>query len=268
MNIKFGRKAPRPGLRKLRLANYLKAADLPAPPAFINWTKKGRAGLRDILANDQLGDCTAAGMMHIEDIWRAESAVDPDGTRHTWTPTTRDEAIWFYSATTGYVPGDPATDQGGDEATVLAYAKAKGIFADGSGKIAGYVAVDGSNAREWKTALWLFGNLYFGVALPDAWVNPFPKGDNFTWDVAGPANPMQGHCFVAGGYNRENAAIIDTWGMMGAITSDAIAKYTAPAASGELWTLLSPDWINRASQRAPNGIDFASLTADLAAIGQ
>src|SRR5574337_308122 len=260
MNVKFGRHAPRPGLRKLKLGHYLKSADLPPPPPFLNWTKKGRAGLKDILANDQTGDCTAAGLMHIEDIFRAESASGLPA-------TTRDEAIWFYSATTGYVPGDSSTDQGGDEAAVLAFARDKGLFADGSGRIAGFVAVDGSNPSEWKTALWLFGNLYFGVALPDEWVNPFPKGDNFTWDAAGPANPNQGHCFVAGGYNRANAAIIDTWGMMGAITDAAIAKYAAPAAQGELWTILSPDWINRASQRAPNGIDFGSLLADLHAIG-
>ena len=32
---------------------------------------------------------------------------------------------------------------------------------------------------------------------------------------------------------------------------------------GELWAILSPDWIDRASALAPNGVDFARLAAEL-----
>ena len=65
-------------------------------------------------------------------------------------------------------------------------------------------------------------------------------------------------------YN-DQGAIIDTWGLIGTMTWAAVAKYASPP-NGELYVVLSEDWIDRASGRAPNGFDFATLQADLAGL--
>ena len=258
MIVRFGRRRPAPGVKKLRLAKYLNLSALPVPPAKIDYTKAASRGLKMILGNDQLGDCTCAGLMHIEDIFRANAK---SGKR----PVTQDETVWLYSAACGYVPGDPSTDQGGDEVAVLNFARDKGLFKDGSGKIAGYVAIDATSDDEMRAAAWLFGNLYFGVELPNEWVDPFPAANGFVWDVASAQNPSQGHCFIAGGYD-DLGYTIDTWGLLGTLTPAAAAMYAVPAANGEAHAVLSEDWINKASGKAPSGFDFEALAADLAAM--
>ena len=215
---------------------------------------KPAAFLSQILGNDLLGDCTSAGAFHVAGtlLANADQAIN----------YTRADAIAFYSATTGYVPGDESTDQGGDEQTVLNWWQTKGLLADGSHKIDGWVAVDGTNAEEAKAALWLFENLYFGVELPDGWISPMPSASGFTWDVAGPANPDNGHCFSGEAYNA-NGVLVDTWGMLGTVTWAAVAEYAATAGSGELYAVLGPDAINKATAKAPNGLDASQLLADM-----
>jgi len=140
-----------------------------------------------------------------------------------------------------------------------------GYFADGSGRIAGVVSVNGNDPGEVMQAIWLTGAVYFGVELPDAWIDPMPDADGFEWDVAGDADPRNGHCFVALGYSGAGA-FINSWGLRGFITWAAIAKYATTALQGELYAVLSPDQISRASAKAPNGFAAAQLAADFAAL--
>ena len=255
--FKLGRKRPAP-YRKLHFASYA-GPSLPAPPAFVHRGKKAIASLSDIYGNDQLGDCTAAGAGHIMGIWRGNAGNgDP-------APTTG-QVVDFYSRTTGYNPNDPNTDQGGDEVTVLNYWRDKGFFSDGSGKIAAWVNVDATNPVEVRQAIWLAEAVYFGVELPEAWVSPMPRTSGFIWDVAGEANPQNGHCFIAGSYDANSRGpIIDTWGEFGIITWEAIAKY-ASSPGGELHAAFSLDCINRATQKTDSGFDFDQLLADSKAL--
>ena len=211
--------------------------------------------MTNVYGNDRLGDCTAAGAGHIIGAWRGNA-------RNGDPAPTVEQVIAFYSKTTGYDPSKPSTDQGGDEVTVLNDWRDKGFFADGSGKILGWANVDGANVQRVKQAIWLFENVYFGVELPDAWISPFPQANGFTWDVAGDANPVHGHCFAGLGYN-DNGVIVNSWGMMGTVTWAAVAKYATTPGQGELHVAFSEDEIERASARAPNGFDVAALTADL-----
>jgi hypothetical protein len=240
----------------LSLGNYL-LASLPKPPSEVTYAAAAADWLARILGNDTLGDCTAAGAFHTGGLLLANAGASP-------VPFTEEQVIAFYSATTGYVPGDPATDQGGDEVTVLNYWKDNGLT-PGQHKIAGYMAVDPGNKIEQMQAMWLFENLYFGVELPDAWVNPMPGQSGFVWDIAGEANPDYGHCFVGVGYNAQGVQI-DSWGMIGTITWAAIDKYCRPGPQGELYTVLGPDALSKASGKAPNGFDLTQLSADLQAI--
>ena len=254
--FKMGRTRPAP-YRKLHFASYA-GPSLPAPPAFVHRGKAALPCLSNVYANDSLGDCTAAGAGHIMGIWRGNAGNNDPA-------PTADQVIQFYSQTTGYVPGNPATDQGGDEVTVLNSWKDKGFFADGSGKIAAWVNVDATNPVEVRQAIWLAEAVYFGVELPDAWVSPMPQTSGFIWDVAGDPVPQNGHCFIAGSYDANSRGpILDSWGEFGIITWEAIAKY-ASGQSGELHAAFSLDCINRASQKTDSGFNFAQLIADCAA---
>ena len=257
-SFKLGRTRPRARAPRLSLKNYLMRS-LPAPPAAVDYSKAAYAGLHMILGNDATSDCTAAGIMHIEDIWRGNVSGASQ-------PVSADEAIAFYSASTGYVPGDSTTDQGGNEIDVMNYAMQHGLFADGSGKIAGYVAINGADPDEVKTALWLFENVYFGVEMPDRWINPIPTYDDWTWDVAGEPDMQNGHAFIGCAYDSAKVRIC-SWGMTGFITFEAIAKYATTPNSGELFAILSKDAIDKASGKAPSGFDFTQLSADLQALG-
>jgi hypothetical protein len=254
-----GRRPPIVTCPRLSLKNYMFKA-LPAPPALItDYTKAPAAFLAEILGNDTLGDCTDAGAFHIAGTLLANAGYP--------IPFTRDDVIKLYSATAGYVVGDPSTDQGGDEQTVLNYWMQHGLTPGAADphKCEGWCHIDASNPDECRTAIWLFENLYFGMGLPDAYISPMPEVSGFTWGIAGAANPNNGHAFPALTYNNEGP-VIDTWGLLGTITWEAVAAYAIQAAGGELYTILSSDSISKAAAKAPSGFDFTQLTADLQAI--
>ena len=222
--MKFGRRRPvAPGPR-LKLSNYLRAPLPPAPPT-VDYSPKGQPALANVYLNDQLGDCVIAGAYHV--------VATETGNADDLFTATNDQLIKDYSAIGGYDPADPNSDQGCDEPTALNYWLQNG-FANGTRPL-GWISVDATNADELRSALYLFENLYFGVELPDAWVNPMPNG-KFTWDVAGPPVPDNGHCVIGVGYTGAGVTI-DTWGLLGTVTWEALSTYFT--AVGE-WSGLRP----------------------------
>jgi len=238
---------------------------MPAPPASCDYTKPAATALAEIYDNDALGDCVIAGMAHVAGVLTGNSGTEP-------FLYSDNQIIGLYSAIGGYVPGDPATDQGCDEQTALNYWENNGALPpnstikSGAHKIAGWMAVDSTDEDECRTAMWLFENLYFGMELPDAWINPAPSASGFTWDVAGASDPNNGHCVVGVGYTSAGI-VIDTWGMTGLMTNAAVAKYPNQASNGELYTVVSMDPINKVTQKAPNGFDWSQLVADFDSMG-
>lgn len=257
--FKLGRKRPLSRPPMLRLSNYLLRGATPPPPVRGDYAGPAlnRDGLENVLHNDTLGCCTISGIGHIIDVFHANAG--------TGLSVTSDQVIALYEAACGYNPSDPSTDQGGDEITVLNYWRDRGIDGNGLYKSAGYVSVNAADPVELRTAIWLFGNVYWGIELPDAWVSPFPSASGFTWDVAGDPNPNNGHCVISYGYN-ENGPFIDTWGIFGTMTDAACAKYAAGTGGGECYAILSQDWIKTATGESPSGFAFAQLQADLAAL--
>jgi hypothetical protein len=122
------------------------------------------------------------------------------------------------------------------------------------------------NQQEVAAAQYLFENLFFGMDLPDKWVDPMPDASGFTWDVAGAPVRENGHCVVGVGYGAKGVTI-DTWGLLGTLTWKAIALYCSHASDGGLYTMLSPDEIRKGRIKAPNGVDWDMLIADFNAIG-
>lgn len=250
--------APSAGRRMLKLADYMKLAALPTPPTSLDLTSAAATPLANVYGNDSLGDCVIAGYYHVKGVETGNAT--PGGA----FVATDAQILADYSAIGGYVPGDASTDQGCDEVTALDHWHDPG---DQAGtKIAGYVLLDATNVQELQIALDLFGNHYFGVELPDAWISPFPSGPGFTWDVAGDPDPNNGHCFIGAGYDT-SGVLIDTWGMIGKLTYAAVAKYAAAANGGQVYAILTPDQLAAGQTKAPNGIDWTALQSDLASLG-
>lgn len=255
-----GRLPPAPGVAPaMRFGRYLLASAPIATPPAVHWNRRNPLAIADGLGNDQVGDCAYAGILHLWDIWQGTAAA------------TKADAFSLYKRIRPdfdldrAVAGDPASDPGGSLPQVLSYARANGLFPDGRGKVAGWVGVDPGNVAHVKAAAWLFGGLYGGASMPDAWAQNPPASDGFVWDLAGPPNPDNGHCIALGGYNATGVVAM-TWGRVGIITWRALAEYFAGIRGGELWAPLAADWIDRASAKAPSGFDIVALQADLARI--
>ena len=75
----------------------------------------------------------------------------------------------------------------------------------------------------------------------------------FVWDVAGPANPDNGHCFVGVGYT-DIGVVIDSWGMLGTITWAAIAAYATTTGSANC----TPCSLRRSSPRRSRKLQTAT----------
>jgi hypothetical protein len=256
--FKFGRKRAVAYGPRLSLGNYL-GHSLPAPPATCDYTKAAAAALSQMYDNDTLGDCVIAGMAHVVGVLTGNAGTPP-------FIYTNAQIIALYSTIGGYVPGDPSTDNGCNEETALNYWENNGA-PSGSNQIAGWLAVNPADPSEYRAALWLFENLYFGLELPDAWITPEPpSASGFVWNVAGAPDPDNGHCVAGVGYHAQGV-VIDTWGMTGTMTDAAIAKYCAKRAHGSLYTVVSQDAINKATQKAPTGFDWSQLVADFDSMG-
>lgn len=228
------------------------ATDLPQPPRRADYSPKAMDCLRDIFGNDQEGDCTIACSFHIAGTLLANA--------NAATPAGLDDARAheLYRLLTG------GGDTGLDEETVLSDWRDNGLLPDGSCKITGYVGVNGVDWTQVCQSQWLFENLVFALGLPDEWINPMPSRDHFIWDVAGPPNPDNGHCFAGVAFGHLGIAI-STWGMIGVITPAAVAKYATRPNGGQLFSVLSQDVINRATMKSASGFDYAQLQADMAA---
>lgn len=248
--MKLGRNRPIARGFRLHLKDYIDTAALPTPPASCDYSPAARAVLSKIFGNDQLGDCVIAAGYHV--------VGQETGNAGDVFIASDDEVIADYGAIGGYVPGDDSTDQGCDEETALNYWTQHG-FANGT-KLTGFLAIDPTNQLEVQQALWLFENLFFGVELPDAWVNPFPSADGFTWNAGAP-DPQNGHAFMGVGYNDQGVQI-DTWGLIGTVTWDAVKALCADPDGGQLFVLLTPDQIAKAAAKAPNGFDWSTLKGD------
>ncbi|HEY2410928.1 MAG TPA: hypothetical protein VGI40_01720 [Pirellulaceae bacterium] len=243
--VKLGRRQPIASQPRMPFARY--AAAPPSPPASIDYSGPARNSLSRVYLNDQLGCCVISCMAHVEGVLTANA-----GSERIFTDT---EITALYSAIGGYVPGNPNTDQGCDEQTALAYWQNHGA---GDDKIIGSLALDPTNPTEYRTAIWLFENAVYGIPLPDKWLrNPQP---GFVWDQGRP-DPNNGHCIAAFGYNAQGT-LVDSWGMLGQLT-DAAHRVDVQ----EMYVVLSKNSLARASQKAPNGFDWATLVGDFNALG-
>lgn len=249
--FRLGKRTPRVLSVRHLMASRRMLAQMPVAPETRDWTAKVSfpAG---VMGNDVLSDCTGAGAGHYIQTVTANASTEV---------TVADaDVIAFYSGSTGYVPGDASTDQGGVEADVLAYFQKTGLAGI---KIDGFAQAQAQNLAEIRQVVNTFGGCYIGLALPKTIESEENQGD--TWDVDLTAGQdaergsLGGHCVVVEGYDQGGFFVI-TWGLKIYLTNAFMTAY-----NDEAWALLASGiWAPNGT--SPAGDTVPALDADLQAV--
>lgn len=250
--VRLGKLAPKVDDRTLQFVKYATAA-LPSPPPI--FALGGKVANLGMFLNDRLGDCTIAAAAHMEEVWTSWTQL--------WTPTDAQAGAFYWRtgdppSTTGTAGGP--TDTGRVEIDVLNSWRDVGFDGQGGHKIWGYTEVNVQNLQETRTATWLFGGLYIGIALP------ITAQSQHVWDVVpnsgenGQPGSWGGHAVNVVEYDAKGPTII-TWGKRLKMTWAFWAKYV-----DEAYAVLSPDWAEASSTlKDPTGFLFSQLESDLSA---
>ena len=231
-------------LKTLPLSNYVRPSAMAYPPVCA-WERPITWGM---LGNDSVGDCVIAWMMHHA---MGMKAVAQAGTPLSFTT---DQALQTYSAITGYVPGDPSTDNGTDPDTAATYWQQTGLYGD---KILGYVNLDITNQDLVKYAHYTFGGIGISLEVPDYIMN-VPSGGSWSQTPGANTTIDGGHQIYAPGYGRQGWHII-SWGTDYTFNLDFWSQYVQAAIA-----VVSTDWV-KASGVSPSGLNLQALLADLQA---
>ena len=246
---------PSPFTARLQFSRYLETSKLPSAPISVNWTKVVGNNFA-MLGNDTVGDCVPAGQLHMAQCWIANASGK------VVLPTTAD-AIQLYNREAAYNPNNPATDLGCDPLTALNFWRIIGVPIGGARhKIEAFAQVNLSNAHELQSALWLFGGLFTG------WMLPASAQGQSVWSVpaSGPVGPG-----APGSWGGHLAPLaVDEFGRYGVISWGGIIPVTpgfvtAYAAPGEIWAVISSEWIEK-NGKTPTGLNLAQLKADLSVL--
>jgi hypothetical protein len=221
--------------RTLQLARY--TAAVPKPPSS-GATPMARLGTPQMFANDTYGDCTCAAAGHLEVAWLNHmlALTDQDILDLYWRTGTQD---------TGRYPLD-----------VLNEWRKNGLAGH---KIGAFAKVDPTNRTHVAQAIWLFGGIYLGFALPKT------AQHQKVWDVVNNGGPdakpgsWGGHMVDGVAWGSKSGIQIATWNEIVRVTWDFLATYC-----DEAYAVLSPDWLT--AGKSPQGFDIKTLAKDLGAI--
>lgn len=208
-----------------------------------------------MMLNNTLGDCTCAAVGHARQVWTGNSKPPME--------TVPDSAVQaLYSAACGYVQGQPNTDQGGDEQTVLTYVLLNGIQTGTGGvdKLTAFVEVDPANMADVRQVIYECGVCYIGFDVPQFAMNTVGQ----LWDVQpGEDNPtiVGGHAVILSAYDEVGPTCI-TWGAPQKMTWAFFERFT-----DEAYALADSDWI-KATGMTPAGLTMDALEAQMSALRQ
>ena len=232
--------SPENVLRRLHLTRYMAVRLTQTPPDSVDHsTKLTSIGMH---LNDSLGDCTVAGYVNwlevITSLIGSECLVVDSDVRGA------------YFAITG------GPDAGADLETVLNYMRTQGIAGHFLGA---YAYVDPQNIVAVKNTINDFEGAYAGWAMPQAWCNGPLFG---VWDVGGDVQPdeSEGHCMEIVGYNAIGPIVL-TWDAKMQMTWRAFV-----ACCRGVFALISPEMLDPATGKTPDGLLLTDLQSDLAAV--
>lgn len=250
-SLKLGRLPAKQDARTFELANYLApATQLPRVPPAYAWSPKVTTGW-PMLDNDVLGCCTISAVGHEIQLWEAANGK-------VYAPSDAD-VIAAYSAVSGYDPATGANDNGAVLLDVLNYWRTTGLAGH---KIAAFMSIPITSPKLLMTAIYLFGGAYIGLDLPLSAQKQVAAGQPWTYtgSTDSAAGSWGGHCVSVHDFGPTGCTCI-TWGRKQFMTWQFLARYME-----ECWAVLSTDWLDPATGRAPNMINLAHLQADLRAL--
>ncbi len=236
----------------LKLADYIHG-ELANPPAAISRPHPGFSW--GMLANDRIGDCVIAMMLHSIEDFHLDSG--------TPAPAFTDaDAIGVYSAITGYNPNDPSSDRGTDESAAMRYWEHPGLHtSDGAAHaIVATVAVDPTNLTECRIAIDEFVDLQIGIALPIS-----AQGQT-EWTVVGDGKTGNsapgswgGHGIPYREYDADTFKCV-TWGAELLLTVPFHQDYAQ-----EAHVVVTNEMLNKTGV-GPSGVAWDELIADIKAL--
>jgi hypothetical protein len=201
---------------------------LPTAPAAVDWGDTGLVAF-PMDGNDQFGDCEYTAACHAVGAMTANV-----GREYVFDP--------------GLVVQSYLTLAGGDYGLgtdTMMQAWKKGLCGT-SHRIVDDMSIDPFDQHAMTTGCWLFGGLFFTLAVPDPWLNIGPGG---LWD-SGPgivANPNNGHAVYISGYNGAGLQV-ETWGMKPPVLLTWSGLRCCDPEATVVW---SEDWLSDAAE-APN----------------
>lgn len=222
------------------LRHYL-TSPLPTPPSSFDYGPRVTGGFPMAL-NDELGDCTIAGVVHVLQL--AYAVVGK-----TFEYPGDDAVRETYFGLTG------GGDTGLVETDVLHAWMTSGLFGT---KILGWAPVDVADRNLLTTACYAFGHLYLGGDIPQDAETQFEDGA--WWSLEPGANPpVGGHCFVGSGANERGTDDV-TWGAEDGFTWNWWHYYGTNA------YVVFPEVFADAGHGPLDSIDANKLRADLKAV--
>ncbi len=239
--MKLGRKPRKFNPKTLFLPRYM-TANVPEPPpskVFYEYLVKRWP----MFLNDTIGDCVFACGAHMLEDWTAH-------TMGKVSPTDADVQA-AYSAVGGYVPGDPATDNGANITDFLSWWQTNPLAGR---KISGWASIDPSNLTAIKQAIWIFGGVDIGINMPQSAMDQFNARQN--WELVQDSPIIGGHSICVFGYGAHGCACI-TWGQVQYMSWEFFAAYC-----DEAYAVLTPDWL-KSTGKTEFGLDMATLESDL-----
>jgi hypothetical protein len=239
--MKFGKLAPKYNKKTLRLGKYL----LDSPPSKTWREYKVKESDWQMFSNDTIGDCTCAAIAHMLMLFTAHTGkmVIPDVS----------DVIKAYSAVSGYDPATGANDNGAAISDVLEYWQTTGIAGH---KIAGWAAIDPTNALRLQQGIYLFGAVDAGFNVPASAMTQFSAGE--AWDIVADDGGIEGgHSVPLFGYGSAGFDCC-TWAKNQKLTNAFEKQYF-----DEAYCVITQDWLDSATGLAPNTLNMDALVADL-----
>lgn len=241
--FRFGKLPPKVDYRTLNFGTYLKD-DIPEPPEKVDQEDRARANLHNpnvgalfpMFANDQLGDCTVAGMAHGVTLYHGMVS-------QLHVPALSEVVRIYYNLTGG-------ADSGLYMFDVVRFWRTVGI--EGS-KIFAYASVNHNNRTHVKQAINIFGGLFMGFQCQEKVIEEFNAGT--PWKPGKKIN--FGHAVFVTGYDSSGVEVL-TWGSTQKGTWEWWYEHV-----DECYALLPPE---AAVEGFTPGFDFARLRKDLSEV--
>lgn len=202
--------------------------------------------------NDQLGDCTIAAKVHIDQI-----VASLLGTAYTYPGDAAVRAAYL-----GLTGGQ---DTGLELSTVIkAWSSSEGLLGT---TLAGAATIDVSDEELMAQAMYNFAALYVAVNLPESAERQFE--DDRPWVLGGDEQPEGGHCVALNA--AESLAVsgrtvgdfgVVTWGDETACSDNWWLKFGV-----EAWVLI-PESLAASGRDAVEALDLAEMRADVAQLSK